>query len=118
MIRRPPKSTLDRSSAASDVYKRQIYKSRGEWTKQIGIYEIMARHSFDPNRKIELLHQISELHEIGGDNADAAFETFARAMREDPRNETTHAQLDRLARGLDKWPEVAELYDQVANDAQ
>ena len=24
MIRRPPKSTLDRSSAASDVYKRQI----------------------------------------------------------------------------------------------
>ena len=44
--------------------------------------------------------------------------TFSRAMREDPRNETTHAQLDRLARGLDKWPEVAALYDQVANEAQ
>eukprot|EP00826_Nyctotherus_ovalis_P022962 TRINITY_DN176_c0_g1_i13.p1 TRINITY_DN176_c0_g1~~TRINITY_DN176_c0_g1_i13.p1 ORF type:complete len:108 (-),score=34.81 TRINITY_DN176_c0_g1_i13:30-332(-) len=28
MIRRPPRSTLDRSSAASDVYKRQGY----EWT--------------------------------------------------------------------------------------
>ena len=26
MIRRPPRSTLDRSSAASDVYKRQIGK--------------------------------------------------------------------------------------------
>ena len=26
MIRRPPRSTLDRSSAASDVYKRQISK--------------------------------------------------------------------------------------------
>ena len=25
MIRRPPRSTLDRSSAASDVYKRQIF---------------------------------------------------------------------------------------------
>src|SRR5678809_1471545 len=25
MIRQPPRSTLDRSSAASDVYKRQIY---------------------------------------------------------------------------------------------
>jgi golgin subfamily B member 1 len=95
-----------------------IYKSRGEWTKQIGIYEIMAKHAFDPARKIELLHMISELHEIGGDNADAAFATFSRAMREDPRNETTHAQLDRLARGLDKWPEVAALYDQVAEGAQ
>ena len=27
MIRRPPRSTLDRSSAASDVYKRQQHKS-------------------------------------------------------------------------------------------
>src|SRR5678809_762616 len=26
MIRRPPRSTLDRSSAASDVYKRQDYR--------------------------------------------------------------------------------------------
>src|SRR5678809_606920 len=30
MIRRPPRSTLDRSSAASDVYKRQLYVSP-EW---------------------------------------------------------------------------------------
>ncbi|HEY0253343.1 MAG TPA: tetratricopeptide repeat protein, partial [Kofleriaceae bacterium] len=95
-----------------------IYKARGEWTKQIGVYEIMAKHAFDPARKIELLHQISELHEIGGDNADAAFGTFSRALREDPRNETTHAQIDRLARGLDKWGEVASLYDDVATSAQ
>src|SRR5678815_4872900 len=27
MIRRPPRSTLDRSSAASDVYKRQVWSS-------------------------------------------------------------------------------------------
>src|SRR5678816_4338404 len=26
MIRRPPRSTLDRSSAASDVYKRQVHE--------------------------------------------------------------------------------------------
>ena len=29
MIRRPPRSTLDRSSAASDVYKRQGYAAGG-----------------------------------------------------------------------------------------
>ena len=28
MIRRPPRSTLDRSSAASDVYKRQVLMSK------------------------------------------------------------------------------------------
>ncbi len=95
-----------------------IYKARGEWTKQIGVYEIMAKHAFDPGRKIELLHQIAELHEIGGDNADSSFAVFARAMREDPRNEITHKQLDRLSRGLDKWADAAALYDSVAGDAQ
>ena len=30
MIRRPPRSTLDRSSAASDVYKRQAYISMND----------------------------------------------------------------------------------------
>ena len=29
MIRRPPRSTLDRSSAASDVYKRQLFVCPG-----------------------------------------------------------------------------------------
>ena len=32
MIRRPPRSTLDRSSAASDVYKRQILVTLAEAT--------------------------------------------------------------------------------------
>ena len=91
-----------------------IYKARGEWHKQIGVYEIMVRHAFDPARKIELLHQIGELHEIGGDDADSAFRTYARALREDPRNEITHGQLERLARGLDKWKDAGALYDTVA----
>ena len=94
-----------------------IYKSSNQWAKQIGVYEIMARHAFDPARKIELLHQISELHEIGGDNPDAAFGTYSRALRDDPRNDATHGQIDRLARNLGKWPEVAALYDEVANAA-
>ena len=95
-----------------------IYKARGEWNKSIGVYEIMAKHAFDPQRKIELLQQIAELHEIGGDNADSAFATYARAMREDPRNEVTHQQLDRLSRGLGKWADAAELYNEVSTEAQ
>ena len=33
MIRRPPRSTLDRSSAASDVYKRQVEEGAGAFVK-------------------------------------------------------------------------------------
>ena len=35
MIRRPPRSTLDRSSAASDVYKRQVQLWLGEIFQQV-----------------------------------------------------------------------------------
>ena len=48
MIRRPPRSTLDRSSAASDVYKRQEeYESRVErYDKQLN-----EKAGFDPAGK-------------------------------------------------------------------
>ena len=36
MIRRPPRSTLDRSSAASDVYKRQV--------AEVGVEEAQVEH--------------------------------------------------------------------------
>ena len=36
MIRRPPRSTLDRSSAASDVYKRQSFA----WDAEVGGYRL------------------------------------------------------------------------------
>ena len=35
MIRRPPRSTLDRSSAASDVYKRQGIHDQGELAAEV-----------------------------------------------------------------------------------
>eukprot|EP01017_Pseudomicrothorax_dubius_P030974 TRINITY_DN3908_c0_g2_i2.p1 TRINITY_DN3908_c0_g2~~TRINITY_DN3908_c0_g2_i2.p1 ORF type:complete len:384 (+),score=68.87 TRINITY_DN3908_c0_g2_i2:53-1204(+) len=41
MIRRPPRSTQSRSSAASDVYKRQIYDSRGFDFKDISLFYII-----------------------------------------------------------------------------
>src|SRR5664280_3773813 len=36
MIRRPPRSTLSSSSAASDVYKRQVMDCRGRGKSELG----------------------------------------------------------------------------------
>ena len=53
MIRRPPRSTLDRSSAASDVYKRQASVAAGE-TKYIEseAYSIQEKNYFRADVKI------------------------------------------------------------------
>lgn len=93
-----------------------IYKQRGDWGKQISVYEIMAKHAFDPERKIELLHAIGELYELGSDDGNAAFDTYARALREEPRNESSRAQVERLAQMQGRWPEVVTLYNEVVAD--
>src|SRR5678815_6172085 len=46
MIRRPPRSTLDRSSAASDVYKRQVRADRRDVAPQLRVKEVVWRLSF------------------------------------------------------------------------
>src|SRR5678816_2064852 len=44
MIRRPPRSTLDRSSAASDVYKRQDGSDGGHQVDRVLSIERSERH--------------------------------------------------------------------------
>eukprot|EP00658_Telonema_sp_P-2_P017764 TRINITY_DN16931_c0_g1_i7.p1 TRINITY_DN16931_c0_g1~~TRINITY_DN16931_c0_g1_i7.p1 ORF type:complete len:115 (+),score=18.26 TRINITY_DN16931_c0_g1_i7:83-427(+) len=56
MIRRPPRSTLSSSSAASDVYKRQVVDS-----KVNPVEELMVTKETDPSR----LHQRQKQIDLG-----------------------------------------------------
>ena len=47
MIRGPPRSTLDRSSAASDVYKRQVDAQKQVWSSFSGAAEQMTGGQVD-----------------------------------------------------------------------
>ncbi|HEX2570588.1 MAG TPA: tetratricopeptide repeat protein [Polyangia bacterium] len=93
-----------------------IYQAQNEWSKLVGIYEIMVRHALDPSRKIELLHQIGELYEVGGDDAVSAFRVYDRSLREDPGLKETQARLERLARALGRWDDLVRLYREVASE--
>src|SRR5678810_1078519 len=76
MIRRPPRSTLDRSSAASDVYKRQVVDGPFAETKELiaGFWilqtktreecvEWMKRAPFEPGSTLEI-RQIAEAEDF------------------------------------------------------
>ena len=52
MIRRPPRSTLDRSSAASDVYKRQVLDAvEAQGISYIEVVELLEREGVEKFEK-------------------------------------------------------------------
>src|SRR5665648_1300648 len=64
MIRRPPRSTLSSSSAASDVYKRQLHAqvvARGEATSRLCVPEAATQQASGA-RTCVLVEEHAEVH--------------------------------------------------------
>jgi tetratricopeptide (TPR) repeat protein len=101
-----------------------VYRAAGEFAKLIAVHEVQIAHEEDPVHKVELLHAVAELYESALDDAEHAFDAYARAVPVDNANETTLTALERLAEPLGKWGEVTRLYDleveklRAANDAE
>src|SRR5262249_3010542 len=64
-----------------------LYRSAGDYHKLIGVHEVQVRRTDDPTRRVELLHQISALYEDAGGDLNSAFDTYARALAQDPSSE-------------------------------
>ncbi len=88
-----------------------IYRDAAQFEKLIGVHEIQAQHAESADMRVELLHQIAELYEVALDDYGNAFQSFARALAEDPANTTTQEQLERLARATGGFEQLAEVYE-------
>jgi tetratricopeptide (TPR) repeat protein len=91
-----------------------LYRQQGDYQKLIGVHEVQVRRADDAARKVELLHQISELYEDAAGDNDSAFETMARALAFDPAHEPTQTILDRLARATGRFQDLARVYEELA----
>ncbi len=93
-----------------------VYRQSNDWKSLIATYEIMVKHSLEPSEKIRLLHRIGELHEIGGEEPERAFDAYGRALRDDPANADTQDKLEGLARQLGSYGALVTLYESVVDD--
>ncbi len=88
-----------------------VYEAASDWPKLVSVHEVQVVHTEDVFQKVELLHRISRLHEDAMDNHASAFDTYARAVAIDNGNQDTLQNLERIATLVNRWPEVAKLYD-------
>src|SRR5262249_20291368 len=93
-----------------------LYRQAGNYQKLIGVHEVQVRKSTDPMRKVELLHQVASLYEDAAGDLNAAFDTYARALAEDPSNELTQQGLDRLARATGRFADLARVFEALAGE--
>jgi tetratricopeptide (TPR) repeat protein len=106
--------TLEGHELAIAEILEPLYRTQGDYQKLIGVHEVQVRKADDPSRRVELLHQIAELYEDAAGNLDAAFDTFARALANDPSHEPTQRGLDRLARATGRFTDMARVFEDLA----
>jgi tetratricopeptide (TPR) repeat protein len=95
-----------------------LYRSQGDYHKLIRVNEVQVSRAEDPERKVELLHQIASLYEDAAGDLNASFDTMARALAVDPASETTQEALDRLARSTGRFADLASVYEDLAQAQQ
>jgi tetratricopeptide (TPR) repeat protein len=88
-----------------------VYETAGDWDRVVAVYEVMAEHSDDVPRKVELLTKVADIHERRRVDVEHAFDAYTRAYRLDPTNQEVISHLDHLADAAVKWPELAAVYE-------
>jgi len=87
-----------------------VYLARAEWRKVMTALEARLAASGDPDTRRTLLRRLAKLHEEQEENYKAALETVAKLLGEDITDETTWAELERLARVANAGGRLAEIY--------
>ncbi|AKU99995.1 TPR domain protein, putative component of TonB system [Labilithrix luteola] len=95
-----------------------LYRQIGDYQKLIGAHEVQVRRADDAARRVDLLHQIAQLHEDAAADLNSAFATLARALKEDPANDVTQQQIDRVARATSRFDDLAQVYRQLASEIE
>ncbi len=105
-------ATSGNEAVAAAAVLEPVYETASDWKNLIHVHEVQVQHATDTFQKSELLHRIARLYEDALDDHASAFATYARAAANDVGQEDTLSNLERLASTLNRWQDVAKLYDQ------
>jgi tetratricopeptide (TPR) repeat protein len=99
-------------AAVADILE-PIYKNDGASARLVDVYEIQAHHATAPERRIGLFQEIAKLQEFSLSDLRSAFESYARAFREDPGHPKSKEELERLSAAVGASDALASVYEQV-----
>lgn len=87
-----------------------VYIGRLDWRRVMATLEARLAVSQEPHERKQLLRRLSKLHEEQEENYAAALDTTALLLGEEPTDESTWSELERLARVANAQGRLAEAY--------
>ena len=87
-----------------------VYLARLDWRRVMATLEARLESSQDPDERRQLLRRLAKMHEEQEENYSAALETTAKLLAEDPTDEGTWAELERLARVANAEARLAGIF--------
>ncbi|MBK8172572.1 MAG: hypothetical protein IPK60_19850 [Sandaracinaceae bacterium] len=94
-------------ATAAEILEPRL-RELGRYDDLAQLLESTAEGISDPITKHAELRRIAALHEEQRSDAKAAFETLRRAFAEDPADQATSTDLERLAESLNGWDTLSE----------
>jgi golgin subfamily B member 1 len=91
-----------------------VYRSTGDWSELVGVYEYLASKTVDSAERVERLTAMRSIYEERLGDDERAFGVAAEAYREAPASEALVRALERLAR---KTGRVSEFVTTVSEAA-
>lgn len=88
----------------------------GEHARRVTLREA-ALSQATPDEKARLWAEIRKINELDMGRPELAFMAACRAFAEDVDREHVGPELERLARATDSWEELADVYEQVAENS-
>ncbi|MDP9000222.1 MAG: tetratricopeptide repeat protein, partial [Myxococcota bacterium] len=87
-----------------------VYLARLDGRRVLSTLEARLGASQDPDERRRLLRRLAKMHEEQEENYESALETTAHLLAEDPTDEGTWAELERLARVANAEVRLADIY--------
>jgi tetratricopeptide (TPR) repeat protein len=95
-----------------------LLREQSRWDELTSVLELKISTIEDPFARRDELRALAQVHERSRGDGPSAFEALKRAVHEDPSHHETLADLERLAATLDRWSDLATVYeDQAASVA-
>ncbi|HEU4412622.1 MAG TPA: tetratricopeptide repeat protein [Polyangiaceae bacterium] len=96
-----------------------LYQSAGEWQKLAGVFEAQLAHASAPPDRLAAYYRLGELYEERLADPSAALDVYLRALREQPLDERSGEESERLARASDGgWERLANAYADVSGESE